>query len=56
MKLRTQLKLLVVAMTVAGGFSTAIAAEIEGGAAAQSKPMSSKLGAVTQKRLNLHYS
>ena len=52
MKLRTQLKLLVVAMTVAGGFSTAIAAEIEGGAAAQSKPMSSKLGAVTQKRLN----
>ncbi len=52
MKLRTQLKLLAVAMMVAGGFSTAIAAEIEGGVAAQAKPMSSKLGAVTQKRLN----
>jgi alcohol dehydrogenase (cytochrome c) len=51
MKLRTQLKLLAVAMMVAGSGS-AIAAEIEGGAVAQAKPMSSKLGAVTQKRLN----
>lgn len=51
MKLRTQLKLLAVAMMVAGS-SSAFAAEIEGGAAAQAKPMSSKLGAVTQKRLN----
>ncbi len=52
MKLRTQLKLLAAAMMVAGGFNSAIAAEIEGGVAAQAKPMSSKLGAVTQKRLN----
>ncbi|HEX7812034.1 MAG TPA: PQQ-dependent dehydrogenase, methanol/ethanol family [Burkholderiales bacterium] len=34
------------------GSGSAIAAEIEGGAVAQAKPMSSKLGAVTQKRLN----
>ena len=52
MKLRTQLKLLAVAMMVAGVSGAAIAAEIEGGVAAQAKPMSSKLGAVTQKRLN----
>lgn len=52
MKLRTQLKLLAAAMMVAGGFNSVIAAEIEGGVAAQAKPMSSRLGAVTQKRLN----
>ena len=52
MNLRTQFKLLAVAMMVAGVSGAAIAAEIEGGVAAQAKPMSSKLGAVTQKRLN----
>jgi len=52
MNLRTQFKLLAVAMMVAGVSGVAIAAEIEGGVAAQAKPMSSKLGAVTQKRLN----
>jgi len=50
MKLRTQLKLLAVAMMVAGS-NSAFSQEIEGGAAAQAKPMSSKLSAVTQKRL-----
>jgi len=50
--MRTQLKLLAAAMMVAGGFNSALAAEIEGGAAVQAKPMSSKLGPVTQKRLN----
>jgi len=52
MKLRTQLKSLAVAMLVAGASSAATAAEIEGGAAVLAKPMSSKLGPVTQQRLN----
>src|SRR5690349_778820 len=52
MKMRTQLNLLAAAMLATGGFHAALAAEIDGGAAVQAKPMSSKLNPVTQKRLN----
>jgi alcohol dehydrogenase (cytochrome c) len=51
MKLRMHKNLLVAAMALAGVSGPALAAEIEGGAAVQAKPMSSKLGAVSQKRL-----
>jgi PQQ-dependent dehydrogenase (methanol/ethanol family) len=56
MKLNTHLKLLAAATIAAGGFNFALAAEIEGGATTTAKPMSSKLGAVTQKRLNNAHS
>ncbi len=52
MKLRTQLKMLAAMLCAAGGFNLAMAAEIEGGATTSAKPMSSKLGSVTQQRLN----
>ncbi|HVY05692.1 MAG TPA: PQQ-binding-like beta-propeller repeat protein [Burkholderiales bacterium] len=39
-------------LCAAGGFNLAMAAEIEGGATTSAKPMSSKLGSVTQQRLN----
>jgi len=52
MKLRTQLKLLAAVMMAAGSFNCVLAAEIEGGATTTAQPMSSKLGAVTQSRLN----
>src|SRR5579859_7495570 len=55
MKRHTQLKLLA-ALFAAGSFTYAMAAEIEGGATTTSKTMSSKLGAVTQKRLNNAHS
>ena len=56
MKLNTHLKLLAAATIAAGSFNFALAAEIEGGATTTSKTMSSKLGAVTQKRLNNAHS
>src|SRR5688572_7495650 len=49
MRLRTQLKLLAAAMMFAGGFNVTFAAD---SATTQAKPMSSKLGAVSQSRLN----
>jgi alcohol dehydrogenase (cytochrome c) len=52
MKLHTPLKLLATAVVVAGSFNLALAAEVQGGATTMSQPMSSKLGMVTQKRLN----
>jgi PQQ-dependent dehydrogenase (methanol/ethanol family) len=52
MKLHAQLKVLAVMLIAAGGFNYALAAEIEGGSTTLSQPMTSKLGAVTQKRLN----
>ena len=52
MKLHTQLKLLAAVLMAAGSFNCVLAAEIEGGATTMAKPMSSKLGMVTQKRLN----
>src|SRR5258708_457797 len=52
MKLHAQLKLLAAVMLAAGSFNCVLAAEIEGGATTMAQPMSSKLGAVTQNRLN----
>jgi alcohol dehydrogenase (cytochrome c) len=52
MKLHTPLKLLATAVVFAGSFNLALAAEVQGGATTMSQPMSSKLGMVTQKRLN----
>ena len=52
MKQHAQLKLLAAAVIAAGSFNCALAAEIEGGATTSAQPMSSKLGAVTQSRLN----
>ncbi len=51
MKHYTQLKVLAAAMLAAGSFNC-LAAEIEGGATTTATPMSSKLGMVTQQRLN----
>ena len=56
MKRHAQLKLLAAVMFAAGSFNCALAAEIEGGATTMAKPMSSKLGTVTQKRLNNAHS
>ena len=56
MKLHTQLRLLAAATMAAGSFNCALAAEIEGGATTTAQPMSSKLGAVTQSRLNKAHS
>jgi alcohol dehydrogenase (cytochrome c) len=47
-----QLKVLAAVLFAAGSFNCALAAEIEGGATTTASPMSSKLGAVTQQRLN----
>jgi glucose dehydrogenase len=52
MKLHAQLKLLAAVMMAAGSFNYVLAAEIEGGATSMARPMSSKLGMVTQQRLN----
>ncbi len=52
MKFDTRLKLLSAALLFAGVTSFGFAAEIQGGATTTSKAMSSKLGAVTQARLN----
>ena len=52
MKLRRQLRLAATVMFAVGSVGLVHAAEIEGGATTSSKPMSSKLGAVTQQRLN----
>ncbi len=52
MKFITPLKTLATAVVVAGSFNLALAAEISGGATQMTKPMSAKLGAVTQARLN----
>ena len=52
MKVHAQLKLLAAVMMAAGSFNCVLAAEIEGGATTMAKPMSSKLGMVTQQRLN----
>jgi len=56
MKRHAQLKLLAVVVMAAGSFNCAVAVEIEGGATTMAKPMSSKLGMVTQKRLNNAHS
>ena len=52
MKLNTHLKVLAAATFAAGSFNCALAAEVEGSATTMATPMSSKLGMVTQKRLN----
>ena len=52
MKLNTHLKVLAAATFAAGSFNCALAAEFEGSATTMATPMSSKLGMVTQKRLN----
>ena len=52
MKLHTQLKLLAAVMMTVGSFNCVLAAETEGGATTMAQPMSSKLGMVTQQRLN----
>ena len=52
MKLHTPLKMLATAAVFAGSFNLALAAEVQGGATTMAQPMSSKLGMVTQSRLN----
>ena len=52
MKFNTRLKLLSTALAFVAGSSIGVAAEITGGATTMSKPMSSKLGSVSQSRLN----
>jgi alcohol dehydrogenase (cytochrome c) len=52
MKRFTPLKLLAATILAAGSFHCAIADEIQGGATTMAQPMTPKLGAVTQKRLN----
>jgi PQQ-dependent dehydrogenase (methanol/ethanol family) len=52
MKLRTHMHLLAAALLAGGISSHATAAEIEGGVTTQARPMSSKLGPVTQSRIN----
>jgi alcohol dehydrogenase (cytochrome c) len=56
MKRQAQLKMLAAVMLAAGSFNCALAAEIEGGATTTANPMSSRLGAVTQNRLNKAHS
>ncbi|MBI3526419.1 MAG: PQQ-binding-like beta-propeller repeat protein [Betaproteobacteria bacterium] len=56
MKLHAQVKLAAAVMMAVGSFNCVLAAEIEGGATTSAKPMSSKLGMVTQKRLNNAHS
>ncbi|HXV29525.1 MAG TPA: quinonprotein alcohol dehydrogenase, partial [Sinorhizobium sp.] len=52
MKLQTRVKLLSAALLLVGGASIGVAGEVSGGATTMAKPMTSKLGAVTQARLN----
>jgi PQQ-dependent dehydrogenase (methanol/ethanol family) len=52
MKFNSRLALFSAAMLFVGGTSLGMAAEIEGGATTQARPMSSKLGSVSQARLN----
>jgi PQQ-dependent dehydrogenase (methanol/ethanol family) len=52
MKLHTPLKLLAAAVVLAGSSNFALAQEIQSGATQMTRPMSGKLGAVTQSRLN----
>ena len=52
MKFNSRLALFFAAMLFIGGAGLATAAEIEGGATTQARPMSSKLGSVSQARLN----
>jgi PQQ-dependent dehydrogenase (methanol/ethanol family) len=52
MKCNTKLKLLSAALALIGSTTLALGQEIAGGATTQAKPMSSKLGAVSQSRLN----
>jgi PQQ-dependent dehydrogenase (methanol/ethanol family) len=52
MKFNSRLALFSAAMLFVGGTRLGMAAEIEGGATTQSRPMSSKLGSVSQARLN----
>jgi PQQ-dependent dehydrogenase (methanol/ethanol family) len=52
MKFNTRVKLLSAALLFVGGTGFGIAAEITGGATTMSRPMSPKLGAITQARLN----
>src|SRR3954466_16257757 len=56
MNRHAQLKLLAAAMFAAGSFNCALAVETEGGATTMAHPMSTKLGAVTQDRLNKAHS
>jgi PQQ-dependent dehydrogenase (methanol/ethanol family) len=52
MKCNIQLKALSVALAFIGSTGLAIGQEVSGGATTQGKPMSTKLGAVSQSRLN----
>jgi len=56
MKLHTLLKMLATAAVFAGSFNLALAAEVQGGGTTMSQPMTSKLGMVTQNRLNKAHS
>jgi len=56
MKVPTPLKMLATAVMCAGSFNLALAQEVQGGGTTVSQPMSSKLGTVTQKRLNNAHS
>ena len=52
MKRDARLKLLAAMIFAAGSFNAALAAEIQGGSTTSTTPMSGKLSAVTQQRLN----
>ena len=52
MKFKSRLTLLSAALALACGASLGIAAEVTGGGTTQAKPMSTKLGSVSQARLN----
>jgi len=56
MKLHTPLKMLATAVVFAGSLNLVPAAEVQGGGTTMSQPMSSKLGMVTQNRLNKAHS
>jgi len=56
MKRNARLKLLAAMIFAAGSFDAALAAEIQGGATTSAMPMSGKLSAVTQQRLNNAHS
>ena len=56
MKRDARLKLLAAMIFAAGSFNAALAAEIQGGSTTSTMPMSGKLSAVTQQRLNNAHS
>ena len=56
MKRDATLKLLAAMIFAAGSFNAALAAEIQGGSTTSTTPMSGKLSAVTQQRLNNAHS